>query len=580
MPVNAARSASNSLPEADITNYWQHYGLHYDPFAIEIDEQNYYSLPRWEEHLDLLQFLCHYNNVLLAVTGNSGSGKTVLLQQFHKQIAESMKVCEIKASSSFTCEQLIELFNEVYHAKVDSKGTLEQHLDNQVAQLQESQKICLLLIDDAHLLPLKILRTFLSLIQQQSETQMKLHVVLFGEPNLQNNLTRLTQAEGGEEFVHVLQLGLLSLEETESYLQHRLLKAGFVEMPLVQTVINRIYKLSGGVPGRINRIARRTLLNDLLKKLPDEKRSFMRDNKAKIMGAFLVTAALAATALAINAVKGNEFQFAKVKKIDSLLAFNHNKLPTVTVKQQPSPILTFSAPVTPLKIPAPVQILAQIPAPTVASLPQSIALPATVSLPVSHTIQNPAPAESIPANNQITPQAPPVIMTSTQLLPQEPTAISIPAAEKPFVGPAVPANPVQRNFGPTRVVAIVKTVAPKAEPAKQVQVKQVQAVKPGRYSTSEKRLLAINSSNYGLQLLGLSNEAAVKRFIKANNLTGKVNYYHTSLKGKDWYVLIYGQFQTPTAAKQALKKLPAAVQDLHPWVRGYDSVHAAIKSGK
>ena len=56
---------NNQVLNFESIPYWQAYGLHQDPFAMEIDPRMYYASPHWEEYIDLLQYLGHYNNDLL-----------------------------------------------------------------------------------------------------------------------------------------------------------------------------------------------------------------------------------------------------------------------------------------------------------------------------------------------------------------------------------------------------------------------------------------------------------------------------------------------------------------------------------
>ncbi|QLH41574.1 MAG: SPOR domain-containing protein [Coxiellaceae bacterium] len=46
---------------------------------------------------------------------------------------------------------------------------------------------------------------------------------------------------------------------------------------------------------------------------------------------------------------------------------------------------------------------------------------------------------------------------------------------------------------------------------------------------------------------------------------------------KPWYVLIYGNYASPQAAKAALDQLPKNLKQLKPWVRPLSSVQSAIK---
>ena len=82
--------------------------------------------------------------------------------------------------------------------------------------------------------------------------------------------------------------------------------------------------------------------------------------------------------------------------------------------------------------------------------------------------------------------------------------------------------------------------------------------------------------HYTLQLTAGSDKAAIQRFIKRHNLTGKAVYFHRLRDGKDWYILVYGSFSGYSKAKQAIGELPSAVQKAKPWARSFSAIHAEL----
>ncbi|MBT6207651.1 MAG: hypothetical protein HOI53_06460, partial [Francisellaceae bacterium] len=99
------------------------------------------------------------------------------------------------------------------------------------------------------------------------------------------------------------------------------------------------------------------------------------------------------------------------------------------------------------------------------------------------------------------------------------------------------------------------------------------------YSVNENKLLAMSSVKFGWQLVASSQEEKIKDFIHHNNL--KDTYYYTStLNGKPWFVLIYGQFVSKNDANKAMKRLPKAIADMNPWLRDYESIHSSIIKSK
>ena len=85
-----------------------------------------------------------------------------------------------------------------------------------------------------------------------------------------------------------------------------------------------------------------------------------------------------------------------------------------------------------------------------------------------------------------------------------------------------------------------------------------------------------NPSHYALQLLGVSSEEQMLSFINKYGLNDKVGYFKTLHNGKDWYVLIYGEFRSAGEAKNATQTLPSYLKHPAPWIRTFKSIQLTI----
>lgn len=74
-------------------------------------------------------------------------------------------------------------------------------------------------------------------------------------------------------------------------------------------------------------------------------------------------------------------------------------------------------------------------------------------------------------------------------------------------------------------------------------------------------------SYYTIQLFGSYDYSVAKQFIEQNNLSNNASVQHRSNKGKDWYVVVYGNYATSQDAMNALRFLSPNLQKLKPWVR-------------
>lgn len=122
----------------------------------------------------------------------------------------------------------------------------------------------------------------------------------------------------------------------------------------------------------------------------------------------------------------------------------------------------------------------------------------------------------------------------------------------------------------------VKPVAPERTPPKTVEPKQpAQPKQPTKAAATtnnqSSNVMSAPAGSYTLQLSSASRSDTLEAFAKENKLA---NYkvYKTIRNGQTWYVLIHGNYNSVTDAKNAIGTLPAAVQAKKPWVRNMKQV--------
>lgn len=84
-----------------------------------------------------------------------------------------------------------------------------------------------------------------------------------------------------------------------------------------------------------------------------------------------------------------------------------------------------------------------------------------------------------------------------------------------------------------------------------------------------------SSRHYTLQLGSASSAEGLYAQARRHKLS---NYlvYDTVRNGRQWYVLVYGEYPTMRAAKQALIALPRGIQKDKPWIRSLKQVQSEL----
>ncbi|MBL1276317.1 MAG: SPOR domain-containing protein [Ectothiorhodospiraceae bacterium] len=98
------------------------------------------------------------------------------------------------------------------------------------------------------------------------------------------------------------------------------------------------------------------------------------------------------------------------------------------------------------------------------------------------------------------------------------------------------------------------------------------------YSKSERWILRQPEQHYTIQLIASSNENALKRFIRDNNLGNNAAYYQTKRNSESWYTLILGSYETINLAQSAIDNLSTSLKATSPWVKSITDIQETLTS--
>lgn len=94
---------------------------------------------------------------------------------------------------------------------------------------------------------------------------------------------------------------------------------------------------------------------------------------------------------------------------------------------------------------------------------------------------------------------------------------------------------------------------------------------------TQENMLLRAQDGYTLQLMASLDLHSLQAFIQQHQLQN-AHYYRAKHAGKQWYVLLYGDYQTAQEAHQALAQLPASLSSVRPWVKSFRVVKQEIRS--
>jgi MSHA biogenesis protein MshM len=243
--------------------YKTHFGLNEMPFGITPDTSFSYTSRTHQEALNTLLVAVKNGEGFLKITGEVGTGKTLLCRRFLAMLDQNHVSAYIPNPYLQPRTLLFALAAEL---RLGVPRDADQHLllkeiARGLLNYARQGKTVVVCLDEAQAMPTETLEALRLLTNLETEKRKLLQVVLFGQPELDQKLDHESVRQLKQRITFQHHLTPLRLEEVEQYLAHRLRVAGFRGGRLFDRAAARaVYRWSGGIPRLINIIAHKSML--------------------------------------------------------------------------------------------------------------------------------------------------------------------------------------------------------------------------------------------------------------------------------------------------------------------------------
>lgn len=264
--------------------YLQHFGLREAPFSLTPDTSFFFACSSYQEALNTLLVAARNGEGFIKITGEVGSGKTLLCRKFLAALNQGRQSTTLigtqdpsipaaPAARFITAyipnpylepRALLLALVEEFRLQIGKDADQHQLLKALTGTLLECARNgprVLVCLDEAQAMPLESIEVLRLLTNLETEKRKLLQVVLFGQPELDQHLSHHSVRQLRQRISFQYDLKGLRNDELDRYLRHRLAVAGFSgETLFTKRAVSKLQRITGGTPRLVNIVAHKALM--------------------------------------------------------------------------------------------------------------------------------------------------------------------------------------------------------------------------------------------------------------------------------------------------------------------------------
>ena len=243
--------------------YKKFFGLKEKPFSITPDPDYLFLSENHRQALNHLLYGINGKEGFMVLTGEVGTGKTVLCRTLIKELnRKNVKTALILNPSLSEIELLKNIAEDLEITDVGkSKKEIIDALNRFLIRELYSGNTVAVIIDEAQNLSPEVLEEIRLLSNLETEKEKLLQIVLAGQPELEELLKMPALRQLNQRISISYRLSSLKKSELTAYIHHRLLVAGLQgQIKFSRTALEKVFSYSQGLPRLINLACERILI--------------------------------------------------------------------------------------------------------------------------------------------------------------------------------------------------------------------------------------------------------------------------------------------------------------------------------
>jgi len=235
------------------------------------DPRFYYSSTGHSKAMSYLQYGLTQGEGFIVITGDIGTGKTIIVKNLLNELDPDTFIARQLVTTYLDESDLIEMVCDSFDLPTEglSKAGLLNQLKKFLTNSYNNNKRVLFIVDEVQNLPLKTVEELRMLSNFQINDVPLIQSFLVGQKEFIEILQNDRMEQLRQRVTASTHLGPLKQDETEEYINYRLLVAGWSGVGLLfdHEACLLIHELTEGVPRRINVFCDRILLYGFLEEI-------------------------------------------------------------------------------------------------------------------------------------------------------------------------------------------------------------------------------------------------------------------------------------------------------------------------
>lgn len=235
--------------------YESYYGLREKPFGLVPDPAFLYPSRHHQFALMMLEYAVLNRASFSLLTGEVGSGKTILIRQLLTRMGPDIRAGLI-SNTNRHCGKLLQwvclAFGLDFRGQDDAE--LYQTFVDFLIEQYAAGKRAVLIVDEAQNLDPAMLEELRVLSNVNADQHLVLQTILVGQPELREVLRRRDLRQFAQRISTDYHLPTLTMQETRLYVQHRLSVAGGDPELIDTDAVDLAWARTSGIPRLVNQL--------------------------------------------------------------------------------------------------------------------------------------------------------------------------------------------------------------------------------------------------------------------------------------------------------------------------------------